>query len=340
LKEELESERTIIRYLLGELSAEEQSLLEERYFSDPDFLELVLATEDELVDAYVQDRLAQDQRRRFESYFLSSADGREKVELARIMSRQLDESVFGAATSVSGVRSSRTETAAPRIPSLNALLRMPVTAPQLVLALFLLVAVCGGVWLLVREKGSQGNPGPAMAGQTEGNSPAQKGPAPAEERGPDARRTDGGTARVEPSPTQPTPVAERRPAAKPRPDHPAVASFVLIPGLVRSGGETNTVALRQGIKTVKLQLSLDADTDYESFGASLRRVGGAEIWSRRIQGRRHGAASKAGRLNSVTLTLPAGLLSGGDYLLTLTGTTSAGEDEVAGDYPFTVTRKR
>jgi hypothetical protein len=338
LKEELESERTIVKYLLGDLPAEEQMLFEEKYFSDPDFLELVLATEGELIDAYVRGRLAQDKRRQFESYFLSSADGRERVELARIMSRQLDEGDFGAAPdSVSRARSSRRWTAASRIRPLPSLLRLPSNAPQIMLALFLLVAVCGGVWFFVRQKRPQVNPGQALSEQ---KSPVPQPPVTVEERPTEAHPTDGEATKVEPSAERRAPDTERRPAAKTRPEQHAVASFVLTPGLDRSAGEGNTVAIRRGVRTVKLQLSVDANVGYESYGASLRRVGGSEIWSHRVQSRRPGVSSTGGRVNSITLRLPAGLLSGGDYLLTLTGKTSSGEEEVAGDYPFTVTRTR
>jgi hypothetical protein len=62
---------TIERYLLGELSPDEQAELETRYFGDPELLDRIEAAEDELIDDYVREELVPARRLRFESHFLN-----------------------------------------------------------------------------------------------------------------------------------------------------------------------------------------------------------------------------------------------------------------------------
>ena len=52
-----ELEEITKRYLLGELSEQEQDSLEERYFRDPKLFNAVLQVESELVDAYARGQL-------------------------------------------------------------------------------------------------------------------------------------------------------------------------------------------------------------------------------------------------------------------------------------------
>ncbi|PYS70334.1 MAG: hypothetical protein DMF69_13855 [Acidobacteria bacterium] len=57
-----ESEQMMTRYLLGELSESEQSVLEKEYFTDPQFFDQMLKIENELVDDYVRGRLSKEVR--------------------------------------------------------------------------------------------------------------------------------------------------------------------------------------------------------------------------------------------------------------------------------------
>ena len=73
------------RYLLGELSPEEAEAVEAEYFTREEFFESLQAVEDALIDDYAAHRLAEGRRRLFERRFLRTADGRERVRLAREM---------------------------------------------------------------------------------------------------------------------------------------------------------------------------------------------------------------------------------------------------------------
>ena len=86
------NEELIARYLLGDLSEEEQIRLEDLAFSDQDVLQEILAVESDLIDEYARGELSDSQRRQFEGRFLTSAERRQKVEFARAFAKVVPES--------------------------------------------------------------------------------------------------------------------------------------------------------------------------------------------------------------------------------------------------------
>src|ERR1051325_8820824 len=84
---DLNNEKLIARYLLGDLAEEQQVAIEDRAFSDKDLLALVTAVENDLIDEYVRRELSETERRKFESRFLASAERRKRVEFAKALAR-------------------------------------------------------------------------------------------------------------------------------------------------------------------------------------------------------------------------------------------------------------
>src|SRR5262245_6158847 len=74
-----------VKYLLGNLTDEEQVEVEDRAFADADYLRALEATEADLIDSYVRGQLSQADRRGFEFRFLTSPERRRKVEFARAL---------------------------------------------------------------------------------------------------------------------------------------------------------------------------------------------------------------------------------------------------------------
>jgi anti-sigma factor RsiW len=72
----LNNEKLIAQYLLGELPEEQQVEIEDRAFADKEYLASITAVENDLIDEYVRNELSQTQRQRFESRFLASAERR------------------------------------------------------------------------------------------------------------------------------------------------------------------------------------------------------------------------------------------------------------------------
>jgi hypothetical protein len=71
------------RYLLRTLSDAEEERLEREYFASADALDRITATEEALIEAYLDDRLPADERQRFEEAYLSSNAKRLRVDTIR-----------------------------------------------------------------------------------------------------------------------------------------------------------------------------------------------------------------------------------------------------------------
>src|SRR5262249_59525799 len=70
MKSEHVDETLLVKYLLGDLSPEEEVRVEDRAFAEPDYLVVMEATEADLIDAYVRGDLSPAERRGFERRFL------------------------------------------------------------------------------------------------------------------------------------------------------------------------------------------------------------------------------------------------------------------------------
>jgi anti-sigma factor RsiW len=88
----LENENELRQYLLGDLTEEARRRVEQRLLTEPDFLEELLAGEEELIDEYVGDELSGDERLKFERHFLGTPERRRQLSFARALSRYVSES--------------------------------------------------------------------------------------------------------------------------------------------------------------------------------------------------------------------------------------------------------
>jgi hypothetical protein len=83
VKQTFDNDQTIIRYLLNDLSEEDQALFEEAYLRDGSLFEQVQALEEELIEDYVKGDLSGHERHRFERHYLASDQRRARIETAR-----------------------------------------------------------------------------------------------------------------------------------------------------------------------------------------------------------------------------------------------------------------
>jgi anti-sigma factor RsiW len=84
----------IRRYLLGQLSEAEREAVEARLFGDAEFLELVEAEEEELLDLYVAGRLTAAERAGWESYRAARPDLVRREGFARALRRRFARGVM------------------------------------------------------------------------------------------------------------------------------------------------------------------------------------------------------------------------------------------------------
>src|SRR5262249_52331960 len=146
MEEESHNEKLIIRYLLGDLPDDEQIRLEDRAFSDHQYMQNVLAVEGDLIDDYLRGSLSEHERRQFESRFLVSHERRQKVEFARALAKVASKS----AVTKTVRRSVIDLTPASWWGSFIDLLRNANLAVKLPLAAAALVLVIGFPWLIAQ----------------------------------------------------------------------------------------------------------------------------------------------------------------------------------------------
>ena len=73
----------LAQYLSGQVSQEERTELEDRYFADDDLFEEIVAVENELIDLYVQGKLTALEMKQCETCLLTTAERRQQIEFAR-----------------------------------------------------------------------------------------------------------------------------------------------------------------------------------------------------------------------------------------------------------------
>lgn len=82
----------IRKYLLGNLSEEEQLAIEEQLFTDEATLEQHEIVEEDLIDDYLNEELSKDDRIKFEQRFLSTPERKEQVLFARSLRQYIKDS--------------------------------------------------------------------------------------------------------------------------------------------------------------------------------------------------------------------------------------------------------
>lgn len=328
MKQLLEEELLLKRFLLGELSQGDQSEVEERLFSDPEYFKQFRAAEDDLIDEYLYEDLDAGERERFEKYFLTTPERRESLRVAGALRQYIFKNGTAAVAE-------RTDAApAPRAEKRSILDLLRVRAPalrfSLAAAAVLIIAV--GVWLLVRT--APGNePSPPLQANT-----APAGPAPPEV-------AQGGPGQGNQGPiTQPPPArnggvnAEKgsgvRPERPPRHAPARVYSFLILPlGQVRGEGETNEIKPPADAGVLNLQIPLIEEAGYRRYRVALQTDAGREI---KTWGNLKSAEGEAGQ--TVSVAVPAKSLGQQKYRLVLSGVPDGGEPRVISTLYFKVTK--
>jgi len=325
---DLNNEKLIARYLLGELPEEQQVAIEDRAFTDKDYLALVTAVENDLIDEYVRNELSATERRQFETRFLASAERRKRVEFAKALARVPVAATVPERTVVSEPsRWSWRDSLYAFISGLNPAAKFAVVAVMLLL-------LVGGAWLLtetlrLRSQLTQ------LQAQNQAQQNELKQQVDAERRRNEelnARLTQEKQQR-EQSDESLRQLSETGDATNP-PPRPVIAALTLLPGLSRGGGEKPHLVMQEDARLVRLQIGIDPEEQYKTFAVELRTAAGRQVWTRENL-----TARTRGRARAVSLTLPASALKSGDYELRLSGRQEGGESEDIGFYYFDVKKR-
>jgi len=290
-----------VKYLLGNLTEEEQVQVEDRAFADGDHLSSLEATEADLIDAYVRDELSQSDRRSFELRFLTSPERRRKVEFARALATITAES-------------KTQESPAAGRPFFMSAFRGWNPVFQFAAGMAALICIAGGAWLISENAAIR----------------SRVAALEAERHGFDVREQ---SLRQRLSEEQPRAAAlatqNRQPSEAAR--APLVASLVLVPGLSRAQTSVERLVLSPSVQIARIEIQLESGDDYPRFRAELRTRSGEEILSRSNLLRR-----KSGPGFAVSVDVPASALAAGDYELALKGVAADHTSQDVGYYYFGV----
>lgn len=86
----------MVKYLLGELSPEQEQRIETAYFADDLFFERLQAVKEKLIDDYLHGNLSAEDLCAFEQNFLASPAQREQVEFAHSLMTSLSNPKLNA----------------------------------------------------------------------------------------------------------------------------------------------------------------------------------------------------------------------------------------------------
>ena|SRR5215467_12537327 len=323
---DLNNEKLIARYLLGDLPEEQQVAIEDRAFGDKDYLALVTAVENDLIDEYVRNELSATERQQFETRFLASAERRKRVEFAKAFARVPVAAPERIVISEPAKWSWRDSLYA-FISGLNPAAKFAVVAVMLLL-------LVGGAWLLTETLRLR-----SQLTQLQAQNQAQQNDLQKQVEA-ERRRNEELNARLtqekqqrEQSDESLRQLSETGDATNP-PPRPVIAALTLLPGLSRGGGEKPHLVMQEDARLVRLQIGIDPEEQYKTFAVELRTAAGRQVWTRENL-----TARTRGRARAVSLTLPASALKSGDYELRLSGRQEGGESEDIGFYYFDVKKR-
>jgi hypothetical protein len=305
-------DRVIARYLLGDLPEAEQTQLEEQAFSDSDYLHHVRAVEKDLMDEYARGELSDPEREAFEQRFFASAHRRRQIEFARALMQ------------VSGESPARASSAAATTSWWDSLFlfgRGLSPAQRFALAALALFILIGGVWLF-RESTRARREQAQIQPPSEATPPLQENATP--------KSTAERRAQNE---SQATPSPANQPEGRQTPP-PLVASLLLLPGTSRGSEGHPHLTITPATSTAQLRVVLESGDEYKTYRLELRTIAGKVV---RSQSGLNAHAGHGGR--AVVLTLPASLLTTGDYELTLNGINEQKRAEPLGYYYFSVRKE-
>ena len=327
MKEDLLSEELIVRYLLGDLPEETLTEIEDRAFSNPRYLQEILAVENDLIDEYVRGELSDVRRRLFESRFLASAERRRKVEFAKSMASVFSETAVFRKEKAHDVARAQAGTWG----SFATFIRGLSPAARLSFATAALLLVLGGLWAVTEAIRLRAQVAELRAKQQ----------ALSNQLADERERADRLSSRLQNEQQQRersqeliSELEREREQSASKPVQPTVLSLVLPPDIARAGAARPKLNLLQSARLVRLQIGIEPGDEYKSFRVELRAQAAQQIWS---QGNLTARSMRGGQ--SVVLNLPAKLLGAGRYELTLEGITDGGEVEPVGYYYFDVVKK-
>ena len=318
------NETLIARYLLGELSEEQQIEIEDLAFADKNYLASITAVENDLIDGYVRNDLSDAARTRFEKRFLASAERRKRVEFAQALAAVMEEEAVSKKTVVHETKWSWRDV-------LYAFFYGLTPAARIAFASAVPLLVIGAGYLFVetlrlRRELTQ------VQTQYQSQQTSQQQALELERRRSEELNAQLNQEKQQREQTDESlrELSETPDAVNPAP-RPIIASLTLLPGLSRGGNANPNLVLPENARLVRLQIGIDPEEQYKNFAVELLTLSGRQVWTRENLSARERRGTRA-----VGLTIPATALKAGEYELRLRGVTDSGGAEDVGFYYFNV----
>jgi len=316
MKEALQDEEQIRRYLLGELSEAEMARLEDAAFAGPDGEELqghIASVENDLMDEYARGELSPDERARFKARFLNSERGRARVGFAAALATTAEDAPYSAVNVIGDAPPARSRS---KLVSLLSSIRTTPPALKFALASCALALAAVAVWYATdasrrRTEAARAETERRLAEARARTEEAARAPQGAQDRQEPHGASQSPSPQVSPSPAPPRNVQPYQEGNARRSPAPAVASFTLLPGSLRDEGEgPQTLSVPKGGGSVRLRLVLDE--------VALRGDVRAEVFAgeRKVLSRTGLRVARPHSGGLIILDLP---VSAGTYLVKIVG---------------------
>lgn len=306
MKEQLVDDDLVRRFLLGQVSPQEEDEIAALMFEDPEKFSQLESVEDDLIDEFLEDELSPADKKGFESHFLSQPGRRHNLKLSRALHQHFDQEDVPAVVPV-----------VPVVPPDNRVsvfglfkISRPVLRFSLATAAILIVLVIA-IWLYVRDRVSQ-RPAPFEARKEQGASP-----------------TPTGVPSIEPSPSL-AQGENKNSVPSPQKHEPAPVQAAVLMPLSATRSEVQPLALPTRGANVLVELPLISETRYNSYDATLKSDNGTVLksWSTLTAKR-----LKTGR--GLLINIPLSLLKPQElYRITVSGKSADGTSHEVHRYEF------
>lgn len=326
MKQKTKQEDLMTRYLLGDLTEEEQTQIEEQFLADNEYFEQLGAVEDALIDDYAQGALGEYEHRKIESLLLSSSRQAREIDFVKDLIRYVSENPSEGLKKKDSIKRSG------KLLSLPARLRIRNPGKRFSIAVALsLIAICLSmvIWNIALQRKIGRIEEQRAALERRGQDLQQQIDKQENSREETVRELEVERRKRDQLEQELAALQESRPMIS---NNDIAILDLKISTFSRGEGELRVVRIHPGISRFRIRIDLDQEAQYKSYGAVIKTFEGRKVWSR---DQINPGQTYLGRL---VLTVPASIFANDDYTLTLRGQTEAGEEVEIVDYSFRIKR--
>ncbi|MGH9971797.1 MAG: hypothetical protein ACREBG_28935 [Pyrinomonadaceae bacterium] len=292
------SDDAVRRFLLGQLSANEQPSFEQRLFLDSELEARVRLAEFDLADDYACSRLGAEDRERFEQRFLAGDDRKLKLNVSNALR---DRFAFTQAP---------VRTTTRFVKQLQSLLNFNRLIVRIAFGVAMLVVIVGGAWLMIKKEQriKDGIKRVVKIRRSQPpNAPRETHHAP-DNSAPEHRATP--STMLDHEGTTPSPTVE---------------IITLSPNVPLESGKAPNINLSTGHYIVRLELAVKPEPS-ALYQAQLSTIAGQAV----VTADSLKATEVGGK--KIDFDVPVGLLKAGNYRITLRRVSDSSKETVASYY--------